>query len=316
MLKGHYMIYSLVRLNEGNAETRSLLDRSLANHMLAFYLPLFLLMNPRDRMIQHQYEELLKGNMPYPHLLMSHASVQSPPTRLYYGNSLFTFEEKPEPHFQLDITDPAFRIHLKLHPAKPVSSIDEEGNLNGLRYYSITRNQVFGELQQYGMTETLTGEGWIDHQWGRNYGLLSGMGWDWFGLQLEDGRDMLISRLHPAPSDSLENPIAKLIAKDGSITTSKKVSLKPLKYWRSIYSGVTYPVEWDISLPDFGMNLRVVPLLNHQEIAIIGPLQAIWEGACTVTGDYLSPQGIRTTIKGKGFTELVGYASTSEPHRF
>lgn len=311
MLKGHYLIYSLVRLREGKVETRSLLDRSLTKHMIVLYLPLYLLMNPGDRMIWQQYEELLKGNMPYPHVLLPHASVQSSPTRLNYGNSQFIFEEKPEPHYQLHITDPSFQIRLKFRPLKPVSSIDEEATLNRFRYYSITRNQVFGELQQSGMTETLTGEGWIDHQWGRNYGLVSGMGWDWFGLQLEDGRELLISRLRPAHSGSPENPIAKLIAADGAIATSERVSLQPLKYWRSIYSGARYPVEWAISLPDFAMNLHVAPLLNHQEIAIIGPLKAIWEGACSVTGESFSPQGVRTTISGKGFTELVGYASVT-----
>jgi hypothetical protein len=43
--------------------------------------------------------------------------------------------------------------------------------------------------------------------------------------------------------------------------------------------------------------------MPHQEIPIPGPIQAIWEGACAVSGESGS-----TPIRGKGFAELVGYA--------
>jgi predicted secreted hydrolase len=306
--KGHYMIYSFIRLDERKYESRSFLDRMLAYQMAGFYLPLYLILKPTDWSTWKQYKKLLQGNLPSPHLLMDHAFIQSHPTRLKYGSCELSFPNDRKPNFQLQINDKSTRILLNFNPAKPASIIDEQGTLNGLRYFSVTRNQVFGELHTNGMTETLSGEGWFDHQWGRNYGLLQGGGWDWFGLQLEDGRDLLINRLHPADSASPDFPIAKLISKDSVITTTENVLLKPLKYWKSIHTGVKYPVEWQISLPHFSIDLHITPLLNHQEIPIIGPLKAIWEGACTLTGEGQSPQGIRTPIKGKGFIELVGYA--------
>jgi predicted secreted hydrolase len=308
VLKGHYLIYSLIRLNERKYESRSIVDRMLALQMTGLYLPFYLLLNPTDWKTWNLYKTLWKGSPPFPHLLMADASVQSNPTRLKYGNSELAFADDGSPNFNLRITDRATRIDLTFSPVKPASIIDDQGKLNGFRYYSVTRNQVSGELSAPGMTENLSGEGWFDHQWGRNYSLIQGSGWDWFGLQLDDGPDLLISRLHPADSAAPASPIAKLISKDSGITTTENVTLKPLSYWKSLYTGVKYPVEWQITLPDFTMDLHVVPLLRHQEIPIIGPLNAIWEGACTLTGESRSPQGIRFPIHGKGFVELVGYA--------
>nr|WP_302847529.1 lipocalin family protein [Paenibacillus sp. yr247] len=305
--KGHYIIYSFIRLDERKYECRSHLDRMLTYQMAGFYLPLYLLINPTDWSTWKQYKNLLQGNLPSPHLLMDHGSVQSKPTRLKYGNSIMLFPDDRNPNFHLQITDKSTRIRLNFNPVKPASIIDEQGTLNGLRYFSVTRNQVFGELYTDGMTETLSGEGWFDHQWGRNYGLLQGGGWDWFGLQLDDGRDLLINRLHTADSASPDLPIAKLISTDSVITTTENVFLKPLKFWKSLHTGAKYPVEWQIELPDFSMVLHVIPLLNHQEIPIIGPLKAIWEGACILKGESYSLQRIQTPIKGKGFVELVGY---------
>lgn len=308
--KGHYGIHSLIRLDEGGYESRSYLDRMLAYQMTGFYLPLYLLLNPADESTWKQYKDLLQGTLPPPHLLMDSALEQTHPTRLKYGSfSELSFPDDRNPNFHLQIADKSTRIHLNFNPAKPVSIIDEQGTLNGLRYYSATRNQVIGELYTSGRTETLSGEGWFDHQWGRSYSLLRGIGWDWFGLQMEDGRDLLINRLHSVDSAAPNPPIAKLIGKDGSvITTTEKITLKPLRYWRSLHTGMEYPVEWQIALPEFSMDLHVSPLLNNQEIPIIGPLKAIWEGACTWSGESRSPHGIRTPIRGKGFVELVGYA--------
>jgi predicted secreted hydrolase len=302
VLKGHYLIYSLIRLDDGKVETRSLLDQKLARLLLGLYLPVTLITHPQDRQIRTDYKALLKGTVPYPHLLMNHASVKSDPTRLRYGNSQLTFGEQPDSTFHLLLSDISFRINLDFHPVKPLSAIDEQGKLNKYHYYSLTRNQIMGEIQLDGVTETLTGEGWFDHQWGRDYGLFFGMGWDWFGLQLEDGRELLISRLHSPKSDSIEAPAAKLIKVDGTIHTSDHVLLKPLQYWRSLYTGAKYPVEWQITLPEFSLDLHITPMLKNQEIPILGPIKAIWEGACTLNGTECSQMEPRHLLREEGLS--------------
>ncbi|MCD9025283.1 lipocalin family protein [Cohnella silvisoli] len=310
--KGHYMIHSLIRLNTNHIESHSELDRMLSYQMAGVYLPAYLIKNPRDRHTWNQYKHLLKGSLPSPHRFMkTAATVQTRPTRLTYGSNRMTFKDDLRSDFQLQLTSKTARIRLNYVPFKPISLIDEKGKVNGLRYYSVTRNRVFGELYADGRAEMLWGEGWFDHQWGRNYGLLQGEGWDWFGIQLIDGNDLLINRLRQADASDAPYSVAKLIRKDGSVTTSEWVKLQPTKHWDSSLTSAHYPVEWQISLPDFSMELQVTPLLKEQEIPIIGPLQAIWEGVCIVTGKARSSNGNYYPVKGHGFVDLVGYPQLS-----
>ncbi|MEI7024402.1 lipocalin family protein [Paenibacillus sp. y28] len=309
--KGHYLISSFTCLDERKVQARSYLDRRLIHQLKGFYFPAYFLLNPGDRSMWKQYSTLLAGSLPSPHLRMGPSSVQAKPPRLIYGNYEWTFPHEEKPDFDLLIQERSARLHLNFTPVKPASLIDEHGTINGFRYASLTRNQVTGELQTPDGLQTVSGEGWFDRQWGRNYGLLLGTGWDWFGLQLKDGRDLLISRLHPANSELPEEPVAKLIHTNGEIVTVGRVGLQPLRYWKSLYTGMKYPVEWQVDLPDLSISLHVAPLLNQQEMPIIGPLRAIWEGACTVTGESRGPQAARVRIRGKGFMELVGYTEGS-----
>ncbi|MBB6692502.1 hypothetical protein H7B90_13920 [Cohnella xylanilytica] len=325
VVKGHYLIHSFVRLDEGSCEPRSYLDRTLVYQMVGFYLPAYFVLRPGDRRTWNQYIRLLRGELPPPHRAMpGGATVRSDPARLRYGDCSLSFAGADAggggggggaggagaPGFDLRIADETKAADLRFVPAKPLSAVDESGDLNGLKYYSFPRCRVSGWLRAAsGETETLEGEGWFDRQWGQNYDLLRGRGWDWFGLQLEDGRELLVSRLRKADSAAQGLGTAKLIGRDGRIAASANAVLTPLSHWRSPASGARYPAEWRLWLPELGMDLRVMPLLREQEIPIAGPIQAIWEGACLVVGEGRSPDGALSPIRSKGFAELVGYAS-------
>jgi len=47
--------------------------------------------------------------------------------------------------------------------------------------------------------------------------------------------------------------------------------------------------------------------ISDQEMPIFGPLQAIWEGTCILTGQEILPNNQIISLEGKGFMELVGY---------
>ncbi|MBB6671205.1 lipocalin family protein [Cohnella nanjingensis] len=303
--KGHYLIHSLIQPDRGEFESQSELDRMLVGQMAGLYLPAYLFINPTDGHTWEQYKHVLTGSPPPPHRLLGPSAVHSDPTRVVYGDNHLLFQDDLDPRFQLQLTSGTARLRLNYTPTKPVALIDEAGDLNGLRYYSVTRNRVIGELYTAGRVETVRGEGWFDHQWGRSYGLLRRDGWDWFGLQLQDGNDLLVSRLRPgggAPYSA-----AKLIRRDGTVVTSERVGLAPERSWRSPETGADYPIAWRIELPDFRMTLRVAPAMAHQEMRIAGPLRAIWEGACEVSGETRSPDGGIRPVTGRGFVELVGY---------
>ncbi|MFC5471100.1 lipocalin family protein [Cohnella suwonensis] len=307
--KGHYVIHSLRRLGDGRFECHSEIDRMLGFQMAGVYLPAYLVKNPRDTHTWSLYKRMLSGtDLPSPHRYLSSAEVRIRPTRLSYGSHRLTFRDDSRTDFRLSLSMPESDLSLDFTPAKPISLIDEKGDLNGLRYYSVTRNRVAGELRTPEGTERLWGEGWFDHQWGRNYGLLLGDGWDWFGFQLKDGNDLIVSRLRKAKPGLKPYTVAKLIRRDGSVAESERVGWLETKSWTSERSGATYPAEWRLSLPDFALKLAVFPLLADQEMPIIGPLRAIWEGVCSVVVEARTPDGRRHRVEGSGFVELVGYA--------
>ncbi|MDI4648689.1 lipocalin family protein [Cohnella hashimotonis] len=317
--KGHYIIHSLVRLDRARFESSSALDRSLAVQMAGVYLPAYLLAHPTDGHTWDVYRRLLANALPAPHRFMPSSSVDARPTRLVYGQNRMTFADDRDAGFELKLEADTARLRLNFAPSKPLSVIDETGGLNGLRYYSQTRSRVHGELYEEGRAETLRGEGWFDHQWGRSYGLLTGEGWDWFGLQLEDGRELLVSRLRPAGAGAATDgealvqarAEARLIGPDGSTTPSNRVVLRPLRRWRSEDTGADYPVAWAISLPDFGMTISVAPLMDRQEMPVLGPLRAIWEGVVAFEGDERDGEESPARIAGYGFMELVGYPQSA-----
>ncbi|MCY6354810.1 lipocalin family protein [Clostridium sp. ZS2-4] len=134
-------------------------------------------------------------------------------------------------------------------------------------------------------------------------------GWNWFALQLEDGRELIINEFLDIKTGTTFSPMANLIGVDGILKFTRNVILKPMKYWRSPLTNVLYPIEWFIKIPDFSMEMKVVPILKQQEMPVLGPLHTIWEGACFVSGNEIFQNKQIRQIHGKGFMELVGYAN-------
>jgi len=171
---------------------------------------------------------------------------------------------------------------------------------------------VQGRIKHHGSIENVSGEGWFDHQWGRDYLLTFNIGWDWFGIQLDDGRELLMNQFRNISNKEAFRPMANLIERDGNLKFTSNVEYYPLKYWQSSLTGAVYPIEWNILIPDFKMQLHVRPHFNLQEMPVLGHIQAIWEGACLVTGEEILPVHQKgRPLVGKGFMELVGYANRS-----
>jgi len=154
------------------------------------------------------------------------------------------------------------------------------------------------------------GDFWIDRQWGKYDGWLLSpvetgyrvLGWDWLGLNLEDGSDLLVNLHRDAASGRLilsfgicfENGVPR------RLSTAKAI---PERYWISPATGARYPVEWHLSVPELELEARITPVCDDQEIPVYGTV-AVWEGAVRL-------QGTRSgaTIAGRGRLELAGYGA-------
>ncbi|HEX2927303.1 MAG TPA: lipocalin family protein [Ruminiclostridium sp.] len=309
VLKGHYLIFSLIDLNEQASQSFSLIDRRLANNILYINLPLYLLQFPCDKNVWKLYGSLIQDDLPFPHHWLSHASIEKDPLKLSYGDSSMIFKNDRTGRFNVIAADEAMEASLEFKPAKPFSLIGGNGKPDKLYYYSSTRNEVNGCIKKGSSLEHVTGEGWFDHQWGYTGDLLSRTGWNWFGLQLDDGRELLINEFRSIQTGKTFSPMANLIEADGRLRFTRNLALHPLKFWQSPLTNAVYPLEWNICIPEFGMTVAVSADFSEQEMPVLGPLQAIWEGACHISGHETKAIDDSTSISGKGFLELVGYAN-------
>ncbi|MFL0506846.1 lipocalin family protein [Ureibacillus sp. 179-F W5.1 NHS] len=307
--KGHYLIFSLIDLDKEIQYNYSQIDATLKWNLKAFYLPLYLLLRPNDKRIWRLQKSLLKGKIPSPHTQMKKVTIEHNPTELFYGDHQLSFFGEKEDRFNVQLVDKKLEIDLQFAPLKSIALIGEDGKPDELYYYSFTKNEVQGQIRTEQGTQKVTGQGWFDHQWGWDYALLKGNeGWNWFGLQLNDGRELLLNEMHTSGEKTF-SPMANLIERDGTLRFSRNVDFQEMKHWQSIQTKGKYPIEWKIVIPDFSMELNVKAAFPNQEMLIIGPLQAIWEGACIVSGQETLASGKRKNIYGKGFMELVGYAN-------
>ncbi|WLR50797.1 lipocalin family protein [Bacillus tianshenii] len=298
-IKGHYLIHSLIDLKAKTQKNFSGIDKKLYLQMLGFYLPSYLLFHPSNMQMWKLSKQLLTKHLPRPHTLLKDISIGRNPTELCYGEAKLSFQDEEKGTFQVKMKAKSNFINLTFTPTKPVALIGGDGKPSDLYYYSYTRNDVEGQIKRRHTIENLKGEGWFDHQWGRDYGLLKDRGWNWFGLQLDDGRELLISETRLIKTGKTSSHMANLISQDGSLQFTDNVAIEPLSYWTSLKTGAKYPINWRIRIPAFQMEINVEAIFNAQEMPIIGPLQAIWEGACTVIGDEALPNGQLVKLKGK-----------------
>lgn len=162
-------------------------------------------------------------------------------------------------------------------------------------YYSATRLRVTGTLNG----EAVTGMAWFDHQWGGGDGDGSASTtprWDWFSLQLADGRDMMVYRVKNAKGQVADEYVS-INSGDGQASSSRVFKLRPLSSWKS-RTGAEYPVVWALTLEN-GERFDISAVTNNQEVRSEATAGfSYYEGAVKVTG----------ASTGVGYMELTGYA--------
>lgn len=196
------------------------------------------------------------------------------------------------------------KIDVTLEPLKPPVIHGENGVSQksagvgrASHYYSLSRMKTEGSLALRGEEAKVSGLTWFDHEWASNQLTKAQAGWDWFGLHLDDGRELMIYQLRLKQGGADPASSGTLVGLDGVATHLPKSAFKLVsgKTWTSQDTGVIYPLHWTIEIPSLDIRLEIVPKLSDQEMRV--PPAAYWEGAVQVTG----------TTTGSGYMELTGY---------
>jgi predicted secreted hydrolase len=172
---------------------------------------------------------------------------------------------------------------------------------NASLYYSFTRMPARGVVRVGGEILEVAGEAWMDREWSTSALGADVEGWDWFAVQLEDGRELMVYRLRRRDGGLDPFSAGSLVAVDGTVQRldAGDVTLETLGHWTSPRSGVRYPARWRLTVPSAGLRLELTPRLADQEL-LVGT--RYWEGAVTAAGSA-GPWSVR----GHGYVELVGY---------
>jgi predicted secreted hydrolase len=141
----------------------------------------------------------------------------------------------------------------------------------------------------------------MDREWGTSTLSDDLEGWDWFSVQLSDNTEFMYYRLRRSDGSTSPYSGGSFIDVGGNRRPlgADTVLLTVLDRWKSPTSARTYPVTWQLEIPDENLSLKVEPYLLQQELNLT---VRYWEGAMRATGlRNLQP------VNGSGYLELAGY---------
>lgn len=169
-------------------------------------------------------------------------------------------------------------------------------------YYSIPRLVAHGQLKLKGRIYRVSGNVWMDHEWSTSALGPDQAGWDWFGLRLNDGADLMFYRLRDQDGNQNRFSAGTWVDSSGKVVhlTANDVQTTPVRYWIS-RKGVRYPVVWRLSVPLLNLKLQVRARINDQLLSLAIPY---WEGAVSVAGKQNGHP-----VQGNGYLELTGYST-------
>jgi hypothetical protein len=103
--------------------------------------------------------------------------------------------------WQARVAADGFALALDLQPTQPVllqgqGGYSRKGPLpsQASYYYSIPHLRVSGQVRRGDSTVAVTGEAWLDREWSSNYLAPAAQGWDWTGLNFDDGSALMAFR--------------------------------------------------------------------------------------------------------------------------
>ena len=218
--------------------------------------------------------------------------------------------------FHLRARDGDVAIDLVLEQGKPpVLEGDRDLSKKGPEpgnasyYYSLTRMPTSGSVTVGGERFDVRGESWMDREWSTRALSSEQVGWDWFALRLDDGRELMFFHLlrHDGQKDSWSS--GTLVDRDGTSRRlgADEVTIEPVGMWTSPRTRTDYPASFRLAVPSAALDLRILPLMADQELDLTF---RYWEGAVRVEGTASG-----APAAGLGYLELTGYGEGARQPR-
>ena len=212
--------------------------------------------------------------------------------------------------YQASIVGRHLDMNITFAPARPPVLQGENGfSQKGPRpeqashYYSEPQLKVSGRVAAgRGAARSewqATGRAWLDHEWSSTLLDERASGWDWIGVNFDDGGSLMAFRIRTSEGATLWAHAARRGAGGRLLKETADIRWTAKRVWNSPRSQARYPVAAEVVVGSEAWLLE--PLMDDQEIdARMSTGGFYWEGAVLA-----SIGGARL---GRGYLELTGYA--------
>jgi len=210
----------------------------------------------------------------------------------------WSMQREPDDTYLMRVEQGRLKLRLRAHaPDAPVLQGLAGHSRKGpnpdqfSRYYSRTQMRLDARIQISEQALPLSAEGrsgvaWFDHEWSDQLLDAAAAGWDWFGLNFDDGSAWMAFRIRDRSGATLW-------------TSEPDLRFEVSENWTSPLSGARYPIG--LRIHSRRGTLLLKPLIAAQEIdARASTGNRYWEGAVRAY-DHQGQQ------IGRGYLELTGY---------
>jgi predicted secreted hydrolase len=208
------------------------------------------------------------------------------------------------------ISASAFTLELDARPTQPVLLQGEAGYsrkgplaTQASYYYSQPQLAIRASITRDSKREERTGSGWLDHEWSSALLANDAAGWDWIGMNLDDGSALTAFSIRAQQSKSAPvHAYASLRSRASKVQTfaPHQVRFSTIAEWASPRTRATWPVSQQVRIGD--RTFTTQPLMVDQELDSRKSSGTVyWEGA-----SRLLENGERV---GRGYLEMTGYVA-------
>ena len=218
----------------------------------------------------------------------------------------WTFKRQADGAYRTRVEGAEFTLDLLMTPTQAIMPQGEQGfskkgphPAQASHYYSEPQMKVSGSVTRRGKPVAVTGTAWLDREWSSSYLDPEAQGWDWTGVNLDDGSALMAFRIRGKDGSVLWSHAA-LRDSTGRVTNyaADAIAFTPQRSWTSPRTSAAYPVQLAIRTGDIVWQLT--PLQDDQELDSRASTGSVyWEGAVTVSRNGQPA--------GRGYLELTGY---------
>ena len=218
-------------------------------------------------------------------------------------------EERQTLQFDAGVHTDAFALDLKVEQTQPTvlqgrGGLSQKGpDPEATSWYTTDPQlRIKGQVTLKGAAPiSVNGAGWLDHEWSHGFMPAQAVGWDWIGMNFDDGSALTAFQLRDANGGVVWTGGSWRAAGSDTAQSYRAGDLawRVLSTWRSPVTSVEYPSQWALETPQG--RFTIVPVSSQQELdsrATTGTIY--WEGLSALRDN----SGRRVAW---GYLEMTGY---------